>query len=390
MRNEISLNRYFASTTVNQTQPTPAWIKFNDGKLALGGCWTIGDAERLDKELMVIHDRAATKIIFKLSGLERLDTAGAWLIHRTRKNLETGGAEVILDGINPEFRILLDEIAANDQTSPPLPHTNQLVEWVAHTGEVTLETLRRARDFLGFFGLVVLTILRTVTHPARLRLVPMVHHMEQVGLNALPIVGLISFLIGVVIAYQGASQMKQFGAEVFVVNLIAVSILREIGILLAAIVIAGRSGSAFTAQIGAMKVNEEIDAMRTLGLDPVEVLVLPRLLALMLAMPLLAFFADMIGLLGGGLMSWIVLDIKPDQFVERLSGAVSLWSFWIGIIKAPFFAVIIALVGCYEGFQVGGSAESVGHMTSRSVVESIFLVIVIDAAFSIFFQLIGV
>ena len=379
------------TTTLNQTQPTPAWIKFNDDeKIALGGSWTIGEAERLDKELVVIHDGDGSRIIINISELERLDTAGAWLIHRTRKALEAAGAEVMLDGMNPEYEVLLNEVAANDQSYPPLLHTNQLAEWIARTGEVTLDTLRRARDFIGFFGLIVLTLLRTVTHPTRLRLVPMIHHIEHVGLNALPIVGLISFLIGVVIAYQGANQMKQFGAEVFVVNLIAVSILREIGILLAAIVIAGRSGSAFTAQIGAMKVNEEIDAMRTLGLDPIEVLVLPRLLALVLAMPLLAFFADMMGLLGGGLMSWVVLDIKPDQFVERLGNAVSLWSFWIGIIKAPFFAVIIALVGCYEGFQVGGSAESVGHMTSRSVVEAIFLVIVVDAAFSIFFQLVGV
>ncbi|MCC3304328.1 ABC transporter permease [Sneathiella sp. HT1-7] len=380
-----------STTTAHQTQRNPAWVKFNNGgMIELGGCWTISEAERLDKELMVIHDGASTKFIFNLSGLERLDTAGAWLIHRTRKSLESGGAEVILEGMKPEYGILLDEVAANDQSPPPLPHANQLLEWVAHTGEMTLDALARARDFLGFFGLVILTLSRSVSHPARLRIVPMIHHMEKVGLNALPIVGLISFLIGVVIAYQGASQMKQFGAEVFVVNLIAVSILREIGILLAAIVIAGRSASAFTAQIGAMKVNEEIDAMRTLGLDPIEVLVLPRLLALVLAMPLLAFFADMIGLLGGGLMTWIVLDIRPDQFIERLSDAVSLWSFWIGIIKAPFFAVIIALVGCYEGFQVGGSAESVGHMTSRSVVESIFLVIVADAIFSIFFQLAGV
>jgi phospholipid/cholesterol/gamma-HCH transport system permease protein len=370
---------------------TSAWVKHHDiGRIAFGGCWTIGEAEQLDKEVKFIHVRIGKTFIFDFSEVERMDTAGAWLIHRTRKNLEKGGAEVIFDSISPEYGVLLDEVAANDQPPPLFPRTNPLMEWVARTGEVTLDTFHRARDFLGFFGLVSLTILRTIRHPARLRVVPMIHHMEQVGLNALPIVGLISFLIGVVIAYQGASQMRQFGAEVFVVNLIAVSILREIGILLAAIVIAGRSGSAFTAQIGAMKVNEEIDAMRTLGLDPVEVLVLPRLLALVLVMPLLAFFADMMGLFGGGLMSWIVLDIKPDQFIERLGVSVSVWSFWIGIIKAPFFGVIIALIGCYEGFQVAGSAESVGHMTSRSVVEAIFLVIVVNAAFSIFFQLVGV
>lgn len=370
---------------------TSASVTIIDEKtIMLAGNWTIQAAEQLDKELNDLTGLASAELSFDLSGLQRLDTAGAWLIHRARKNQQAVGASVRLVGAAPQFQVLIDEVAANDQEPPLLPHTNPIVEWVASIGASTLDMGARGKDFLGFFGLVVMTLLRSIVQPWRLRLVPMVHHMEQVGLNALPIVGLISFLIGVVIAYQGANQMRQFGAEVFVVNLIAVSILREIGILLAAIVIAGRSGSAFTAQIGAMKVNEEIDAMRTLGLDPVEVLVLPRLLALVLAMPLLAFFADIMGLLGGGLMSWIVLDIKPDQFIERLGDAVSLWSFWIGIIKAPFFAVIIALVGCYEGFQVGGSAESVGHMTSRSVVEAIFLVIVVDAAFSIFFQLLGV
>jgi phospholipid/cholesterol/gamma-HCH transport system permease protein len=214
--------------------------------------------------------------------------------------------------------------------------------------------------------------------------------MEEVGLNAIPIVGLMSFLIGIVLAFQGASQLQRFGAEVFVVNLVAISVLREIGVLMTAIIVAGRSGSAFTAQIGSMKVNEEVDAMQTLGLDPMEVLVLPRLFALMLTLPLLAFFADIMGLMGGALMAWIALDISPATFIERLRDAIGLWSFWAGILKAPFFAFLIAMIGCYEGFQVTGSATSVGHRTTRAVVEAIFLVIVVDAAFSIFFQVIGI
>ena len=214
--------------------------------------------------------------------------------------------------------------------------------------------------------------------------------MQEAGLNAIPIVGLMSFLIGIVLAFQGASQLQRFGAEVFVVNLVAISVLREIGVLMTAIIVAGRSGSAFTAQIGSMKVNEEVDAMRALGLDPIEVLILPRLLALMITLPLLTFIADLLGLLGGGLMAWIVLGISPGTFIERLNDAIGMWTFWVGMIKAPVFAATIALIGCYEGLQVGGSAESVGQRTTRAVVEAIFLVIVIDAVFSIFYQIVGI
>jgi phospholipid/cholesterol/gamma-HCH transport system permease protein len=204
------------------------------------------------------------------------------------------------------------------------------------------------------------------------------------------VVGLISFLIGIVMAYQGADQLRRFGAEIFTVDLLAISALREIGILLTAVVVAGRSGSAFTAQIGMMKVNEEIDALRTLGLDPLEVLVLPRLLALMIALPLLAFFADIMALFGGGVMCAFVLDISPDQYINRLSEAIWPRTFWVGIVKAPVFAFVIAMVGCYEGLTVDGSAESVGRKTTLSVVVAIFLVIVCDAIFSIVFSSLGI
>jgi phospholipid/cholesterol/gamma-HCH transport system permease protein len=216
------------------------------------------------------------------------------------------------------------------------------------------------------------------------------HHLEQTCVNALPIVGLISFLIGIVMAYQGADQLRRFGAEIFTVDLLAISALREIGILLTAVVVAGRSGSAFTAEIGMMKVNEEVDALRTLGLDPLEVLVLPRLLALMIALPLLAFFADIMALFGGGLMCAFALDISPDQYLSRLSQAIWPRTFWVGIVKAPVFAFVIAMVACYEGLTVDGSAESVGRKTTMSVVVAIFLVIVFDAIFSIVFSSLGV
>jgi phospholipid/cholesterol/gamma-HCH transport system permease protein len=206
----------------------------------------------------------------------------------------------------------------------------------------------------------------------------------------LPIVGLLSFLIGVVMAYQGADQLRRFGAEIYTVNLLGVSILRELGVLLSAIIIAGRSGSAFTAQIGTMQVNEEIDALRTLGLDPIEVLVLPRFFGLTITLPLIVFYADFMGLLGGALMSWAVLGINFPAFLSQLHSAVGMWTLWVGVIKAPFFAAIIALVGCYEGLNVTRSAESVGRLTTQAVVESIFFVIVMDAAFSIVFSVVKI
>jgi phospholipid/cholesterol/gamma-HCH transport system permease protein len=223
----------------------------------------------------------------------------------------------------------------------------------------------------------VIVLFRSLLHPGRIRVTALINQMERTGLNAMPIVGLISFLIGVVLAYQGADQLRKFGAEIFTVNLVGVGVLREMAIMLTAIVVAGRSGSAFTAQIGTMKVNEEIDAMRTIGLDPMEVLVLPRVVALM-------------GLLGGAVMANWTLDISFFQFARQFNVGVPIWSFWVGMIKAPVFAFIIAVVGCYEGFKVSISAESVGQRTTAAVVEAIFLVIVLDALFSIIFSRLGI
>jgi phospholipid/cholesterol/gamma-HCH transport system permease protein len=217
-----------------------------------------------------------------------------------------------------------------------------------------------------------------------------ISHMEQTGVDAMPIVGLLAFLIGVVFAYQGADQLRRFGAEIYTVNLLGLGILRELGVLMAAIILAGRSGSAFTAQIGTMKVSEEIDALHVLGLDPIEVLVLPRLVALMITLPLLTFFANVMGLFGGAVMSWIELDLTFPGFLRQLRYFMPGWSFWVGLLKAPFFAAIIALIGCYEGLRTERSAESVGRLTTLSVVESIFIVIVFDAAFSILFSYLGV
>ncbi|NQV60209.1 MAG: MlaE family lipid ABC transporter permease subunit [Alphaproteobacteria bacterium] len=359
--------------------------------LQAGGHWDARNVTRLDQLLRGLTPGNGAAVILDLAQVERLDTAGAWLLYRTRKEVRARGGRADYAGLTPAHEAMLEQVAANDQPAEiEPPREPALLAMLGRVGDGTVDVMIEARQQVAFLGLLLVTLAGTLRHPGRLRLVPLVYHMEKVGFNALPIVGLISFLIGVVLAYQGATQLQRFGAEIFVVNLVGVSVLREISILLTAIVVAGRSGSAFTAEIGSMVVNEEVDAMRTLGLDPMEVLVLPRVLALVITLPLLAFFADMMGLFGGMLMCWGTLDISPGLFLERLQGAVSLWSFWVGIIKAPFFAFLIAMVGCLEGLRVTRSAESVGQQTTRSVVTGIFLVIVVDAMFSVFFAAVGV
>ena len=359
--------------------------------LAARGDWIIANAAMLDEALDPIARLAPKSLTLDLSDLETLDTAGAWLLHRTVTALRESGTDVDITGEQPVHRGLIDEVARSYKPCEIAPHPrNHILEIVENVGETTVAIWRGMVSGLSFLGNLTAVAGQVGTVPRRFRLTSMVFHVEEVGLNALPIVGLVSFLIGVVLAYQGAVQLRQLGAEIFVVDLIAVAVLRELGVLLTAIMIAGRSGSAFTAQLGTMKVNEEVDALRSLGLDPLEVLVLPRCIALVISLPLLTFFADLMGLLGGGLMAWIELDIGPAVFLERLRDAVSPSSFWVGIVKAPVFAVIIAVIGCYEGLQVRGSAEAVGRHTTRAVVESVFVVIVADALFSVFFDLIGV
>jgi phospholipid/cholesterol/gamma-HCH transport system permease protein len=356
-----------------------------------GGHWDVTSVGRLDAELRGLRAGPGAAVVIDLGGVERLDTAGAWLLHRMLGDLAAAGARPEIVQAKPDHRIMLEQVAANDrpcEIEPPA--VNPLLQILARLGEGTVDALEEGAQVLSFFGHVIVALGRTLLRPGRLRFTSLVHHMEDVGLNALPIVGLISLLIGVVLAYQGASTLKQFGAEIFVVNLIGISILREIGILLTAVVVAGRSGSAFAAAVGSMTIREEVDAMRTLGLDPMEVLVLPRLLALVLTLPMLAFFADMMGLLGGAAMAWIVLDVSPAAFVSRLNDAIVLWTFWTGIIKAPFFGFLIGMIGCLEGMRVRGSAESVGRQTTRAVVTSLFLVIVVDALFSIFYSTVGI
>lgn len=376
-------------------EPKSGWFEVRaEGEhwvMSAGGSWNLASVAELDARLRELAPAPAGSARIDVSALESLDTAGAWVLHRTRKWLAEKGVAAEFEGASGAHAALLEEIARSDTTCElERPAPNPLLACVARLGKGTLDALGEGRGLIAFLGVTVITVVRVAFRPRRLRLTSFASHIERTGLDAMPIVGLISFLIGVVLAYQGADQLRRFGAEVFTVNLVGISVLREIGILLTAIVVAGRSGSAFTAQIGAMKINDEVDALRTLGLDPIEVLVLPRIFALILTLPLLAFFADLTALAGAAAMSHFVLDISFVQFIRQIPSAVPIWSFWIGIIKAPVFGFLIAMVGCYEGLKVEGSADSLGRLTTQAVVVSIVLVIVVDAAFSILFSFLGI
>ncbi|MCH8138939.1 MAG: MlaE family lipid ABC transporter permease subunit [Proteobacteria bacterium] len=360
-------------------------------RVIAGGSWETGALSALDGGLRRLAREPVRFASIDLSAVDSMDTAGAWVLYRTRRDLRARGVAAEFEGVDRSHADILARVEKGDvEQTLVRDELHPVIALIAHIGEASLAVFQECASLLSFLGVTVITLGRSIVRPRRIRFTSLVSHIEQVGLNAIPIVGLLSFLIGVVIAYQGAEQLRQFGAQVFTVNLLGISMLREMAILMTAIVVAGRSGSAFTAQIGTMQVNEEVDAMRTMGLDPIEVLVLPRVFALIIALPLLTVLADLTGLAGGALATVLVVDISLAQFMERLNDAVPLAAFWVGIVKAPVFGFLIAMVGCREGLAVAGSAESVGRHTTKSVVLSIFLVIVADALFSIFFLYIGV
>ncbi|MGG7565456.1 MlaE family lipid ABC transporter permease subunit [Rhodovulum sp. DZ06] len=332
----------------------------------------------------------AARVRIDVAGVTAMDTAGAWLALDLARRFGEAGAKVDLVGLTPERKTLVEAVRAAmpDRAAPPPRRTP--VDRLADFGAGVEAAGRTTLEGFGFFGLVLSRIGRTIVRPGRLRFTSLVHHCGEAGFAAVPIVALMAFMIGVVLAFQGSVQLRNFGAEVFVVDLISVSVLRELGILLTAIIVAGRSGSAFTAAIGSMKVREEIDAMRTLGLDPIEVLALPRALALLLMLPVLGVVANFAGLAGGLLMSWIELGVSPGMFLSRLQENTDVNHMIVGMVKAPVFALLIGVIGCWQGFQVGASSESVGRRTTTSVVMAIFSVIIADALFSIFFAELGI
>ena len=342
----------------------------------LMGDWTLENLAAIQDEIKNVGpvDKAQAQI-------EKLDTAGAQLLL---------GFEH-LDGLEPGQQDLLQLVKNASQDFPEKPAGKSSFEQgLINVGKATVAAKDNTLDLLCFIGETVINLGGVIRQPGRLRVTSLLRHIHETGVMATPIVSLIAFLISIVLAYQGADQLKRFGAEIFAINMVGISVLREMGVLLTAIMVAGRSGSAFTAEIGVMKVNEEVDAMRIIGIKPFEFLVLPRLLALMITLPLLAFIADIMGLLGGGLVSYFLMNIPPAQYLTRVHEAVSLSDFWVGIVKAPVFAFFIAIVGCMRGMQVSGSAESVGKLTTIAVVQSIFLVLLLDALFSILFTRLGI
>ncbi|MDD5179987.1 MAG: MlaE family lipid ABC transporter permease subunit [Gallionellaceae bacterium] len=356
----------------------------NSVQVHCGGAWTVQGIAALERQLAQTDWPAASDLVFDCTTISALDTAGAWLLHRTVHALQQRGKNIRLDGLRPELNALLQLIAGRSaHTEPALPAKVGLLESIGRQAWLKLEVLF---GMLAFVGESATVLVRSLMQPRRIRWRAILHNLQTAGFEAMPITGLLTFLMGVVIAYQGADQLQRFGANIYIVDLVGLSMVRELAPMLAAIIIAGRSGSAYAAQIGTMKVTEEIDALRTIGIGSQELLVLPKMLALVIALPLLTVFADMAGIFGGMVMARSKLDVNFDIFLNRLGDAVSLSSFLVGVAKAPVFAAIIALVGCFQGFQVGGSADSVGRQTTVSVVQSIFLVILADALFSIVFN----
>ncbi|WP_291986019.1 MlaE family lipid ABC transporter permease subunit [Candidatus Accumulibacter sp. ACC007] len=364
---------------------TPAAIAHPAAReLALSGSWTALGVAAIEQELKALPASATVSI--DAAGIDALDTVGAWLVEKYLRRGEGAGIE--LRGLRPEFTRLLDAVAQQvaDQSTAlarPASAPPSILEALGRSAAGFLEEALALLHFVGECGLAFASCL---AHPARLRWRPILFNIRSAGVDALPIVGLLSFLLGIVVAYQGADQLRQYGANIFVADLVGLSMLREFAPLITAIIIAGRSGSAYAAQIGTMSVTEEIDAMRTLGIAPLELLVLPKIIALLIVLPLLTLFADLLGVFGGMVMARSQLGVGFGEFLDRLVTAVSVSAYLTGICKAPVFAAIIATIGCFQGFRTHGGADSVGRQTTRSVVQSIFLVIVADALFSVAFS----
>jgi phospholipid/cholesterol/gamma-HCH transport system permease protein len=360
--------------------------------LAATGAWTAERAAELEKivdETAQLYE-TARNVDIDLAKLERLDTFGAWLIERLKRAFTTRGSIARIVGLSDADRALMEEMRlVNQSPRQDGPAANGGVVALDSIGRAVAEIGRSLVLLAHLLGALTTVALRTLAHPGRLRLTSIVHHLERVGWRAVPIILLSTFVIGAILAQQGIFRFRSFGADIYVVDMVSVLVLREIGVLIVCVMVAGRSGSAYTAEIGAMKMREEIDALRTMGLDPIEVLVLPRIVALVIAVPLLTFLGSMAALYGAGLVCWLYGGMAPDILLERLREAIWLPTFEVGMIKAPFMALMIGLVACVEGFEVEGSAASLGLKTTASVVKSIFLVIALDGVFAIFFAGIG-
>ena len=368
-------------------------------RLALSDHWRVGEFEKLDATLSGVDLAGASSILIDTSRLATLDLSGAWRLRKLVATAQAAGSRVRFSGDPPAQLALIEEALREPGTRPvAAPDARasfdledfDFEEPVAALGKKTLERFHETAVGLGFVGRLSVIFLKSLGRPRHLRLTSVARHIYDTGITAIPIVALIAFLISVIIAYLSAQQLQYFGAEIFVVDLVTIGTLRELGVLLTAIIVAGRSGSAFAAEIGSMQLNEEVDALKAIGVEPYEALVVPRIIGLTIALPLLTDIADAIGLAGGAILCRFLLDMPVTQYLTRANDAISDTTFWVGLMKAPVFAVLIALAGTYRGMQVHGSSRELGRLTTMAVVQSIFLVILADALFAVLFMEIGI
>ena len=384
-----------ATTSPIATPPIPVLDSTMTGgrlDLVAGGAWTAAHADVLERLVDGVAPQVAgaSQVFLDIGKVDGLDTFGAWLLERLARRPDRDGKKAELRGVSPRYDGLIEEMhAVNLEPSAPAKARNPVLAALESVGRAAVGSGSDVAMFLGMLGEFAAALGRVLVHPRRFRLTSTVYQLYRVGWLAVPIMVLITFLIGGIIAQQGIFHFRKFGAESYVVDMVGILVVREIGVLLVAIMIAGRSGSSYTAELGAMKMREEIDALRTMGFDPVEVLILPRIIALVCALPILAFLGSMAALYGGGLVAWLYGGMSPTVFIARLRDAISVTHFEVGMIKAPFMALAIGIVACSEGLAVKGSAESLGTQTTVSVVKSIFLVIVLDGLFAVFFASIG-
>jgi phospholipid/cholesterol/gamma-HCH transport system permease protein len=360
--------------------------------LAGSGAWVAENARRLEIEIAAATRRSGgvRRVDIDMRAVDHLDTFGAWLLERLMRDFSARGAATQVYGLKDNYRALMKEVhGVKPEQQGAHGGGSTIIYLIASIGRSIVTIGRSFSAFINMLGALMIAMLRVIAHPSRFRFTSMVHQLDNVGWRAVPIVMLITFLIGGIIAQQGIFHFSKFGADIYVVDMVGILVLREIGVLIVAIMVAGRSGSAYTAELGTMQMREEIDALRTMGFDPIEVLILPRIVALLIAVPILAFLGSMAALYGGGLVAWLYGGISPEIYLSRLKEAVTLQTFEVGMIKAPFMAMVVGVVACVDGLAVKGSSESLGLQTTASVVESIFLVIVLDGFFAMFFASIG-
>ena len=360
--------------------------------LTAAGAWTAVHAHDLEPlvDAQATSSQPVRAVDIDISGVKPLDTFGAWLIERLARAWSARGVETRILGLPEDYRGLVEEVhSANLKPPQPPVESNRAIDALETIGRTIVNIGHATLLIVQMLGAVSVTAARAIAHPTKFRWTSLVVHIDRVGWNGVPIMLLVTFLIGCILAQQGIFHFRKFGADIFVIDMIGILVLREVGVLIVCVMVAGRSGSAYTAELGSMKMREEIDALRTMGFDPVEVLILPRIVALVVSVPLLTFLGSMSALYGGGLVAWLYGGIDPDVFLSRLREAISLETFLVGMIKAPVMAFIIGIVAAVQGLEVKGSAESLGARTTSSVVISIFLVIVLDGFFAIFFASIG-